>query len=116
MEFVKLHPLLGVEIRHVNVAVPMTDSTFSMIRVAFEEHALLFRGQDIDDDAQVAFSRRFGPLQTTFSTLFAWQSNLDIATQEVIPPTFPCNRSGQRPPRMLIASRPRRQPSTSRRR
>jgi alpha-ketoglutarate-dependent 2,4-dichlorophenoxyacetate dioxygenase len=96
MEFVKLHPFFGVEICHVNLAGPMADSTFSAIRAAFEEHALLlFRDQDLDDDTQMAFSRRFGPLETTFSanpaggTFFARQSNLDIASQEVIPPDDP---------------------------
>ena len=96
MELVKLHPLFGVEIRHVNVAAPMADSTFSAIRTALEEQALLlFRDQDVDDDAQIAFSRRFGPLETTISanpaggTLFARQSNLDVTTHEVIPSDDP---------------------------
>jgi alpha-ketoglutarate-dependent 2,4-dichlorophenoxyacetate dioxygenase len=96
MELVKLHPLFGVDVRHVDVAAPMADSTFSAIRAAFEEHALLlFRNQRLDNDVQVAFSRRFGPLETTISanpaggTLFARQSNLDIDTQEVIPPDDP---------------------------
>jgi len=96
MELVKLHPLFGVEIRHVNVVAPMAESTFSAIRTALEERALLlFRNQDIDDDAKIAFSRRFGPLETTISanpaggTLFARQSNLDTTTHEVIPPDDP---------------------------
>jgi len=96
MELVKLHPLFGLEIRHVNVAAPMAESIFSAIRAALEEQALLlFRDQQIDDDAQIAFSRRFGPLETTISanpaggTLFARQSNLDMATHEVIPPDDP---------------------------
>src|SRR5262249_36625592 len=96
MELVTLHPFFGVEVRHVDVAAPMTDSMFSAIRAAFEEHALLlFRDQRLDDEAQVAFSRRFGPLETTISanpaggTLFARQSNLDMDTQAVIPPDDP---------------------------
>ena len=53
---------------------------------------LVFHDQPIDDDAQVAFSRHFGPLEVTLSanpaagTPFARQSNLDIKTGDVIPP------------------------------
>lgn len=74
----------------------MADSPFSAIRTALEEQTLLlFRDQDIDDDAQIAFSHRFGPLETTITanpagdTLFAQQSNLDMTTHEVIPSDDP---------------------------
>jgi alpha-ketoglutarate-dependent 2,4-dichlorophenoxyacetate dioxygenase len=44
--------------------------TPSRISSTFEEHSvLLFRGQTLDDAAQVAFSRRFGPLETTIRTV-----------------------------------------------
>ena len=52
---------------------------------------LVFHGQPLDDDAQVAFSRRFGNLEVTRSmnpaagTPFARQSNLDMKTGEFIP-------------------------------
>lgn len=88
-----LHPLFGVEIAGVDLDAPLDDATFAAIRAEFEEHSLLlFRGQTLDDDAQVAFSRRFGPLETTVKanpaggSYFARQSNLDIATGAVIPP------------------------------
>jgi alpha-ketoglutarate-dependent 2,4-dichlorophenoxyacetate dioxygenase len=64
-----LHPgfgaeLSGVDIRHVDAAV------FAEIAAAFEEHSvLLFRGQSIDDEEQIAFSQRFGPLETTIRTI-----------------------------------------------
>ncbi len=36
------------------------------MRAAFEEHSVLvFRGQDLTDEAQIAFSRRFGALEVT---------------------------------------------------
>lgn len=89
----KLHPLFGAEIGGVDTGAPMDDATFAEIRAAFEEHSLLvFRDQSLDDEAQVAFSRRFGPLETTIKanpaggSYFARQSNLDIRTGEVIPP------------------------------
>lgn len=64
-----LHPLFGVEIlgldvRHVDAA------TFDEVRRAFDEHSvLLFREQPLTDDEQIAFSRRFGPLETTIRSI-----------------------------------------------
>ena len=64
-----LHPLLGVEI--VGVDVSRADAgVFARIVAAFEEHSvLLFRGQTLDDEAQIAFSQRFGPLEATIRTV-----------------------------------------------
>ena len=88
-----LNPRFGAEIVGVDTAQPLSEATFAEIRAAFEEHSLLvFRDQTLDDDAQVAFSRRFGPLETTVKanpaggSYFARQSNLDIGTGAVIPP------------------------------
>lgn len=88
-----LHPLFGAEIRGIDVSRALPDALFAQIRAAFEEHSLLlFRGQDLDDARQVAFSERFGPLETTVKsnpaggTPFARQSNVDMATGAIIPP------------------------------
>jgi alpha-ketoglutarate-dependent 2,4-dichlorophenoxyacetate dioxygenase len=64
-----LHPLFGVEIVGVDVRrVP--DDAFAAVVDAFDEHSvLLFRDQHIDDAEQVAFSRRFGPLEATIRTV-----------------------------------------------
>ena len=77
----------------VDIAGHVDEPTWADIRAAFEEHSVLvFRGQALDDDAQIAFSRHFGGLEVTRSmnpaagTPFARQSNLDIKTGEVIPP------------------------------
>ncbi len=44
----------------------MSDLDFSVIDEAFESHSVLvFPEQDLDDDAQIAFSRRFGALEKT---------------------------------------------------
>jgi alpha-ketoglutarate-dependent 2,4-dichlorophenoxyacetate dioxygenase len=76
----------------VDIARPLDDATWAEIRAAFDEHSVLvFHGVALDDEAQIAFSRRFGPLEVTRSmnpaagTPFARQSNLDIKTGEVIP-------------------------------
>src|ERR1051325_2618018 len=72
---------------------PLDEATWTEIRAAFDEHSVLvFHGQELDDDTQVAFSRRCGSLEVTRSmnpaagTPFARQSNLDIKTGEFIPP------------------------------
>jgi alpha-ketoglutarate-dependent 2,4-dichlorophenoxyacetate dioxygenase len=88
----KLHPLFGAEITGIDVGGLADEGRFAEIRTAFEEYSLiLFRDQDLDDEKQVAFSRRFGPLETTVKanpaggSYFARQSNLDIRTGAVIP-------------------------------
>ncbi|TWS98273.1 TauD/TfdA family dioxygenase [Reyranella sp. CPCC 100927] len=93
LTFRKLHPLFGVEIGGADLTRPVDAVVFGEIRAAFEEHSVvLLRDQPIDDAQQVAFTRLFGPLETTVSanpaggTAFARQSNLDINTGVVIPP------------------------------
>jgi alpha-ketoglutarate-dependent 2,4-dichlorophenoxyacetate dioxygenase len=88
-----LHPLFGAGIGQVDTGRPVEEAMFAEIRAAFEEYSLLlFRDQELDDDRRIAFSRRFGPLETTVKanpaggTYFARQSNLDIDTGAVIPP------------------------------
>ena len=68
MELRKLHPTFGAEVQGVDIGRPIDNETFSRIRNAFEEHGLLlFRGQELDDEKQIAFSENFGPLETTLS-------------------------------------------------
>lgn len=88
----KLHPLYGVEIVGVDVAKPVDDATFAEIRAALDEHSLLlFRGLEMTDERQIAFSERFGPLLRATSnnpgggTPFSRQSNLDMKTGAFIP-------------------------------
>jgi len=88
----KLHPLFAAEIGGVDTGEPMDDATFTAIRAALDEYSVLvFHDQSLDDERQVAFSRRFGPLETSgkanpaTGTHFARQSNLDINTGAVIP-------------------------------
>jgi alpha-ketoglutarate-dependent taurine dioxygenase len=63
LEIVPLSAALGAEIRGVDLARPLDQTTFTAIHAAWLEHLiLLFRGQTMDDGDLVAFSRRFGPL------------------------------------------------------
>jgi alpha-ketoglutarate-dependent 2,4-dichlorophenoxyacetate dioxygenase len=92
---IRVTPLTDVfasEIAGVDIARPIDEAAWTEIRAAFEEHSVLvFRGARLDDDTQIAFSRRFGALEITRSinpaagTPFARQSNLDIKTGDVIP-------------------------------
>lgn len=89
----RLTPCFAARIDGVDITRPVDEETWTAIRAAFEEHSvLLFRGQPLDDERQIAFSRCFGDLEITRSmnpaagTPFARQSNLDIKTGEVIPP------------------------------
>src|SRR5437667_8005377 len=69
LETRRLHRLLGVEIVGVDVR-RIDDETFRKVIDAFNDHSvLLFRGQPLSDEEQIAFSQRFGPLETTIRTI-----------------------------------------------
>lgn len=55
---------LGAEITGIDLALPLTSSTFAMLRGALQEHHMLcFRDQVLNEEQQIAFSERFGPLE-----------------------------------------------------
>jgi alpha-ketoglutarate-dependent 2,4-dichlorophenoxyacetate dioxygenase len=88
-----LTPVFAARIDGIDLRRPLDETDWAAIRAAFEEHSVLvFHDQPLDDEQQVAFSGRFGPLEVSRSlnpaagTPFARQSNLDIRTGEVIPP------------------------------
>ncbi|HYW76483.1 MAG TPA: TauD/TfdA family dioxygenase [Gammaproteobacteria bacterium] len=59
-----LHPHLGAEVRGVDLARPVAADVFAEILAAFNRHAVLvFPGQQITDQQQIAFSALFGPLE-----------------------------------------------------
>ena len=67
MEIIPLRPGFAAELRGVGLAeVAANDAAYKETRAAFEENSVLvFRGQDVTDEVQLAFSRRFGPLEVT---------------------------------------------------
>jgi alpha-ketoglutarate-dependent 2,4-dichlorophenoxyacetate dioxygenase len=67
MDIVPLGPGFAAELRGVTLAdVAADDALYRAVRAAFEQHSVLvFRGQAVTDDAQIAFSRCFGPLEIT---------------------------------------------------
>jgi alpha-ketoglutarate-dependent 2,4-dichlorophenoxyacetate dioxygenase len=65
-----VHPCLGAEVAGVDLARPLDDDAFARIAAAFDEHSVLvFHGQHLTDEQQMAFSARFGPLETTVRTM-----------------------------------------------
>ena len=64
------HPLFAAEVSGVDLTRPLDDATFERIAQAFDEYSVLvFHGQALTDEQQMAFSERFGPLETTVRTL-----------------------------------------------
>lgn len=67
MDIVPLGPGFAAELRGVTLAdVANDDAAYQAVRAAFEQHSvLIFRDQNVTDELQIAFSRRFGPLEIT---------------------------------------------------
>ena len=67
MKIVPLGPGFAAELRGVTLAeITTDDAAYAAARAAFEEHSVLvFRGQEVTDETQLAFSRRFGPPEVT---------------------------------------------------
>ena len=92
IEIRRLTEHLGAEITGVDLTKPMSDAEFAPIFEAFNEYSVLvFHDQDFDDESQIAFSRHFGPLETTVKTntgggtYIADISNVDPETDEIMP-------------------------------
>jgi alpha-ketoglutarate-dependent taurine dioxygenase len=70
MEIVPLGPGFAAELRGVTIHdVAASEGAYAAVRAAFEEHSVLvLRDQDVTDEAQLAFSSRFGPLEVTKPT------------------------------------------------
>lgn len=68
MNITPVHPCLGARVEGVDLASPLDAPTFRAIFDAFQEHSVLvFHDQHLTDEQQMAFSRRFGPLETTIN-------------------------------------------------
>jgi alpha-ketoglutarate-dependent 2,4-dichlorophenoxyacetate dioxygenase len=89
-----LGPGFGVQIRGIGLQdVVESDAACRVVRAMFEEHSvLLFRNQKVTDDLQLAFSKRFGPLENPTpgtladSTYFTVLTNIDPVSGALVPP------------------------------
>jgi alpha-ketoglutarate-dependent 2,4-dichlorophenoxyacetate dioxygenase len=93
MQIEPLGPGFAAELRGVSLAdVANDDAAYAAVRAAFEEHSVIvLRSQDVTDDLQIAFSRRFGPLEITKVGSMGTGTNLVILTTigpdgKVVPP------------------------------
>ena len=73
--------------------VAQRDDAYAAVRAAFEEHSvLLFRRQQVTDEVQAAYSRRFGPLEIAKAaslgegTPYSILTNVDRNTGAIVPP------------------------------
>jgi len=82
MDIIPLGPGFAAELRGVTLAdVAADDRAYRQTRAAFEEHSVLvLRDEDVTDESQLAFSRRFGPLETTHVAAEGAGTNLVILT------------------------------------
>lgn len=61
----RLGPALGAEVIGVDLARPLDAPSFAGLRAALQEHHMLcFRDQSLTEPQQIAFSERFGPLES----------------------------------------------------
>jgi alpha-ketoglutarate-dependent 2,4-dichlorophenoxyacetate dioxygenase len=65
-----LHPLFGAEVSGVDLRKTVDQETFAEIETSLDQYAVLvFRDQSLNDDQQIAFSRLFGPMETSVATI-----------------------------------------------
>jgi alpha-ketoglutarate-dependent 2,4-dichlorophenoxyacetate dioxygenase len=65
-----LHPLFVAEVSGIDLRVPLGSETFAEITGALDRYAVLvFRGQPLTNEQQIAFSERFGPLETAIGSI-----------------------------------------------
>ena len=65
-----LHPYVGARVEDVNLAEHLDAVTFRRIFDAFQEYSVLvFGDQRLTDAQQMAFTLRFGPLETTLKSI-----------------------------------------------
>jgi alpha-ketoglutarate-dependent 2,4-dichlorophenoxyacetate dioxygenase len=70
MKITPLHPYLGARVEGVDLAAPVNEAAFREIFDAFQEYSVLvFHEQRLTDAQQMAFSERFGPLETTLKAV-----------------------------------------------
>lgn len=65
-----LKPEFGARIEGADLRRPLTDAEFAVMDAAIARYGVLvIPGQDIDDDQQMEFAARFGPIEQTRATV-----------------------------------------------
>ncbi len=84
MELAPLSGIFGAEVDGVDLSDELTDTTIAELRAAFNKHhVLVFRDQELSPEAQMAFGRRFGELDTHpfVHAVGEYEEVLDIVTE-----------------------------------
>jgi alpha-ketoglutarate-dependent 2,4-dichlorophenoxyacetate dioxygenase len=70
MRITPLHPFIGARAEGVDLRRPLTPAAAAEIEAAMDLHAVLvFPGQDLEDDQQMAFGATFGPIEGSRATV-----------------------------------------------
>ena len=70
LTFTPLHPVFAAEAAGVDLTRPLSGSDRAEIAAGMDRYAVLvFRGQPLDDDRQIAFGTEFGPLEAVPATV-----------------------------------------------
>ena len=84
METTPLHPCFGVEVGGVDLRLVSAEDTYPAIRDAFETHSLLlFRGQQLDDEAHLALGALFGPIEDRSLGRYGPKPRMDNVTNRL---------------------------------
>ena len=79
MEIRPLSPQVGAEVIGVDISQPLPDDVFKTIDDAYNHYSVLvFRGQKLTPEQQIAFSRLFGELEMSPRTQFALPGHPEI--------------------------------------
>jgi taurine dioxygenase len=74
-----LSAAVGGEVVGLDLSRPLDQAAVDGLKAAWDRHALLlFRGQALEPDAQIAFSRHFGPLQEVAQKAYQMQGRPEI--------------------------------------
>jgi alpha-ketoglutarate-dependent 2,4-dichlorophenoxyacetate dioxygenase len=80
LRFTPLHPLFAAEVEGANLRAPLPPAQKAEIEAAMDRFAVLvFPGQDLDDDQQIAFGLNFGTLEAETATVDAHKRRLKHA-------------------------------------
>lgn len=76
---VKRHPLIGAEVRGIDLGQPVDETMLSVLHALWMEHLLLiFPDQDITDEQHITFGRLFGALEVHPSLAHRSSRNKEI--------------------------------------
>ena len=72
LRYEALHPEFGVSVRGVDLGTPLTSDLVEEIKAAIDRHSFVhFPDQSMDDDRQLALTRRFGKPEPSHTSLGA---------------------------------------------